>query len=60
MPKWIKNIEIHLDNTGVNKSYMIIGALSELCLIRRLKSAFLFYFIPGYSKVIICQIDIIV
>ena len=60
MPKWIKNIEIHLDNTGVNKLYMIIGALSELCLIRKLKSASLFYFIPGHSKVIICQIDIIV
>ena len=53
MPKWVQHLEIHLNNSALNKSYFILAALNELCIIGKLKSVQLVYFIPGHSKVII-------
>jgi hypothetical protein len=47
----VKRIEIHLDNAGINKSYAIVAALTELCVIGRLHHASLFYLIAGHAKV---------
>ena len=40
-----------MDNAAINKSYMLVGALAELCVTGVLNKATLFFLIAGHAKV---------
>jgi hypothetical protein len=51
LPNWVKNIEIHLDNAGINKSFLLVAGLSETVVCGRFRSVKLVYLIAGHAKV---------